>query len=305
MENCIVGLCQNAREGEILYRTLDGRHGGTMVFCIFYGATNRDEISNVIPRERRVLLPTGSSVEAAIRSAMIWVPRLETELENLVFCYADAIPSQTEIERVLSVLSAEGTRSATQFCWGLSLTSAILEGWGSERRCSYTPFSDIEKLAEMGKAMRGEPVDVSIMARAVVEVMPDVILVQRQSNIPPCAEFAARVDAMVSGATGAHCGYLIPQDYVPSQEMLLPYLKNLQTGEVVGVICYQSSETMKDLYARARPHRVLQATNGITVLFFGANSITEEKAITVTGVVMKAGIVNANIYPEKELRIIQ
>jgi hypothetical protein len=306
MDNYIVGLCQDAKEGVHLHHVLSERHKNTPIFCVFHGPSDR-LAESTIPREKRFHLPPGSGEEAAIRAALMWIPRMDMNFENVAFCYAEQIPEIGEIEEVLDQVDQSGMQHATESCWGLSLTWAALHGWGRELRCEYRPPTDAEHLLAMGMAMRGEPVDTSALARATVEVMPERIQINPNTPNAHCAEFVQRVASLQKSlSTSRITGRLMSQENAPNASLLAMHIDVLKPGEMVGVVCHQDVDVMLAQYAPYRPHRILRGTRGLSVLLFSKNSLNAEQTAApqiITETAVKAGIVNANgnVYTEESL----
>lgn len=273
-ENCIIGLCRDASEGLHLYRTLKTRHPDMSAFCIFYGVNVDPSALSEIPSTSRFLLGAGSGEESAIRAGMIWVSRLNDSLENVLFCYAEEIPEAADVDLVLLEVTLSGEWHASESCWGMSLTWAVLKGWVGGYRCWFRPLDEIEGLSEMGSAMRGKCVNSRYLARAVIEVMPENLSVVSDSLNAACAEFNKRVLTMVpSIRQGSVRGLLTHQVRVPDSRSLGILIDDLDTSGVLGVTCHDGAEVMKGRYAPYRPHRVLRGKNGVEVLLFGRNAM--------------------------------
>lgn len=274
MEHCVVCLCQKDKEGLCLYNFIRKNFPYIQVFCIFYGHGKPESISS-IESTKRFILPENTSIESAIRASMIWVPRINLEVENIIFCNDSNFPSLNEIFEAWEYSEDEKNYRGKNV-WSISLISAILSGWDSEQRSFIAPLTPDERLVAMGKAMRGEIVSDDLLLDAMIEMLPANLIVKMTSKSTATSLFLQRLMCRASYNADKTNGIVFPCDLVPNFPSLQQMLPGLQNGNVLALVGEEGAMKI-DNYLPARPYKVLKSAEGTVVAFFSNQAVQESR----------------------------
>lgn len=276
-------FCEDARDASFAAARVPRRASMRRLFLFLGDKPEAQEIAWMggndihIHLDRVLEIPTCEQI--ATRAAITFT---DSNAWNLLFCWADSPPEDAELDEARQALQQFERHMRRVNVWGCAREHIVLYGFEAAYRGeSFTAGSltdapqAVSKEAslmlpaselEIGKALRGEPVEMNVLIAAIAESAPmqslglHTSVFEKGERHRPALEklltYAEFMDAdnpvtMILGSNASVKTLQIVREKIP------------KTGSVVVLVDEDESPLLKE-----KPYRILSSTDGVKALLF-------------------------------------